>query len=64
MLLAVFDLAVTGALEENKIFYSPYFIDRYKRIFDVVKTGGDHPNAYLPFLHLKSEGFWHLHALV
>ena len=63
MLLAVFDLATVGAMEVNKIFYSSYFIERYKRIFDVVKSSSDHPNPYFPFFHLKREGFWHLQVL-
>ncbi|MDH5802818.1 MAG: HNH endonuclease [Gammaproteobacteria bacterium] len=55
-------MAVAGALRENKIYYEPNFLERYKSIFEVVKTVTDHANPYFPFFHLRSEDFWHLKA--
>jgi len=65
MLLAVFDLARSGALRENYITYSPALLERYSHYFNAVRAPGDHPNPYFPFFHLKGklkngeESFWH-----
>ena len=69
MLLAVFDLARSGALAENRIEYSPGLLERYARYFSAVRTSSDHPNPYFPFFHLKGKltnndaSFWHLVAV-
>lgn len=69
MLLAVLDLARSGALRENYITYSPGLLERYSHYFNAVRAPGDHPNPYFPFFHLKGrltnheESFWHLHPL-
>ena len=66
MLLAVFDLARSGALCENHISYSPTLLERYTHYFNAVRAPGDHPNPYFPFFHLRGtlttgeESFWHL----
>jgi putative restriction endonuclease len=66
MLLAVLDLARAGGLTENRILYAPPLLERYSRLFDAVRTSGDHPNPYFPFFHLSGrlrgggESFWHL----
>jgi putative restriction endonuclease len=69
MLLAVLDLARSGALLENRITYAPALLERYTQYFNAVRAPGDHPNPYFPFFHLKGrltnneEGFWHLSPL-
>jgi len=69
MLLALFDLARSGGLGENRITYSPALLERYSHYFNAVRTPGDHPNPYFPFFHLKGklrnreESFWHLKPL-
>jgi len=69
MLLAVLDLARSGALQENRIFFAPPLLERYARYFDAVRGTTDHRNPYFPFFHLQGDlrgggsGFWHLHAL-
>lgn len=66
MLLALFDLARSGALRENHITYSPALLERYSHYFNAVHALGDHPNPYFPFFHLKGklrngeESFWHV----
>lgn len=60
LLLAVIDLAEAGALEKNEILYRPELIERFNDYFDVVKKERDRPNIFMPFFHLKSDGFWHL----
>lgn len=63
MLLALLDLARSGALKENRITYDARLLERYQQYFNAVKTESDHVNPYFPFFHLKSEGFWHLQPL-
>lgn len=69
MLLAVLDLARSGALTANRIEYSPGLLERYAKYFSAVRTSGDHPNPYFPFFHLKGKlanneaSFWHLVAV-
>ena len=69
MLLAVLDLARSGALLENRIFFAPPLLERYARYFDAVRSPSDHRNPYFPFFHLQGRlrggdySFWHLHPL-
>lgn len=63
MLLAVMELAEAGALSENRILFTPPLLERYRALFDLVRSERDHPNPYFPFFHLRAEGFWHLRAL-
>jgi len=68
MLLAVFDLARSGALRENRIDYGPALLERYATYFDAVRSEHDHANPWFPFFHLKGRlrggdaSFWHLRA--
>ena len=69
MLLAVLDLARSGALVQNRIEFAPPLLERYAVFFDAVRGPSDHANAYFPFFHLAGklrggqESFWHLYAL-
>ncbi len=68
MLLAVLDLARSGALTTNEVRYDPALLVRYSRYFAAVQEPGNHPNAYFPFFHLSGRlrgggaSFWHLVA--
>lgn len=68
MLLAVLDLARSGALVQNIIEFAPPLLERYSVYFDAVRGPGDHANAYFPFFHLAGKlrggqkSFWHLCA--
>jgi len=63
LLLAVIDLAEAGGLVENQIFYRPELTERFNDYFEVVRRDHDRPNIYMPFFHLKGDGFWHPQAL-
>ena len=63
LLLAVIDLAEAGGLVENQVFYRPELTDRFNDYFEVVRRDHDRPNIYMPFFHLKGDGFWHPQAL-
>ena len=60
LLLAVIDIAEAGALSSNEILYRPEITERFNDYFKVVRKERDRPNIYMPFFHLKSDGFWHL----
>lgn len=69
MLLAVLDLARSGALAKNRIEYSPALLERFREYFDAVRAPGDHPKPNYPFFHLKGSlqgrrpSFWRLKAM-
>ena len=63
MLLAVIDLFDAHPYRPNRIEYEPQLLDRFHAFFRTVSAPGDHPKPYLPFFHLKTEGFWHLYPL-
>ncbi len=63
MLLAVLSLADNGQLVENKIPYGPELLELFKRFFAVVRRPTDQCTPWNPFFFLKSEKFWHLHAV-
>jgi len=61
LLLSVIELIEQGKLIENKITLSPDLIAIFKNYWSKATTGKK-PNISYPFFHLKSDGFWHLHA--
>jgi putative restriction endonuclease len=63
MLLAVIGMIESGLQRENKIYFSHELLERYREIFDFVRTESDHANPHFPYFHLKSEKFWHLHPV-
>ena len=69
MLLAVLDLARSGALPENRIQFAPPLLARYSMFFNAVRGPADHQNAYFPYFHLAGklrggqDSFWHLRPL-
>lgn len=62
MLLAVMSLAEAGQLGTNRINFLPPLFERYALFFQIVRRHSDHSNVYFPYFHLRSDGFWHLHA--
>jgi putative restriction endonuclease len=62
MLLATLGLAEAGKLAQNQIRFEPPLLERYARFFRIVQGPGDRPNPWLPFFHLRGDGFWHLQA--
>ncbi len=63
MLLAVLSLADNGQLSENKIVYGPELLELFRRFFTVVQGPTDQCTPWNPFFYLRSERFWHLHAV-
>ena len=60
LLLAIIELIEQGQVCENKISPSPNLVEIFMKYW--LKVSERKPNLALPFFHLKSEGFWHLHA--
>ena len=60
LLLAVIDLIRQGQIDENKIFPSPDLAEMFMKYWSKVVTDRI-PNFAMPFFHLKSGRFWHLH---
>lgn len=59
LLLAVIELIERGQIQENKITLSPDLAETFMKYWS--KVTDRRPNIALPFFHLKSDGFWHLH---
>ena len=59
LLLAVIELIERGQNQENKISLSPDLAEIFAKYWSRVTDRK--PNIALPFFHLKSDGFWHLH---
>ena len=59
LLLVVIELIERGQIRENKIPLSPDLAEIFMRYWS--KVTNRKPNIALPFFHLKSDGFWHLH---
>ena len=59
LLLAVIELIERGQIQKNKIPLSPDLAEAFMRYWS--KVTDRKPNITLPFFHLKSDGFWHLH---
>jgi putative restriction endonuclease len=58
MLLAVVELFESGLVESNTIYFDDVLLTRYATYFNLVRTDQDHLNPWMPFFHLKSDGFW------
>ncbi|HMS39113.1 MAG TPA: HNH endonuclease [Pyrinomonadaceae bacterium] len=60
LLLAIIDLFEQGAIRTNKIEPSPQIVESFLKFWHLISL--DKPRIFLPFFHLKSDKFWHLHA--
>jgi putative restriction endonuclease len=59
LLLAVIDLIEAGEIQTNQIEPSPRLVEAFLRYWKHVGTG--HARVFLPFYHLRTSSFWHLH---
>lgn len=65
LLLAVIAEIDNGNITENKICITPELVARFKDYWhQLVHNPVFSPNFYLPFYHLKSQGFWFLRAFI
>lgn len=60
LLLAAIDLFEQGAMTTNKIEPSPTIVESFLKFWHLISL--EKPRIFLPFFHLKSDKFWHLHA--
>ena len=59
LLLAVIEMIEQGQIQENKIYFSPALAETVMKYW--VEITDRKFNIAMPFFHLKSDGFWHLH---
>ena len=59
LLLAVIELIEQGQICENRIYFSPALAETVMKYW--VEVTDRKFNIAMPFFHLKSDGFWHLH---
>jgi len=59
MVLAILSLIENQKITSNRIVYSPYLLELFKRFFDIVKSEQDALNPLLPFFYLRGDGFFH-----
>ena len=59
LLLAVIEMIEQEQIQENKIYFSPALAETVMKYW--VEVTDRKFNIALPFFHLKSDGFWHLH---
>jgi putative restriction endonuclease len=62
LLLAVLDLIDSGEININRIEPSPRLVEAFLSYWKHIGAG--HARVFLPFYHLKTSGFWHLHPRV
>lgn len=60
LLLTIIDLIEQGAINRNRVEPSPRLVETYLSYSSQVGAGS--PRPFMPFFHLKTSGFWHLHA--
>ncbi|MGI4872661.1 MAG: HNH endonuclease [Janthinobacterium lividum] len=63
LLLAVLEGVAEGSIQHNRIEITPELIAAFKAICTDLGTSAQFTagNFSLPFYHLRSDGFWHLH---
>lgn len=62
MLLSVIQGIETGCITSNHILVTPMLVSLFKTTWNTLVLTKHVPTFALPFFHLKSEGFWHLHV--
>jgi putative restriction endonuclease len=65
LLLSIFDGIERREITENKIRITAELVARFKEYWHLLVNDNTFtPNFSLPFYHLQSEGFWHLHTCI
>ena len=59
LLLSIIELIESGQVVENKILVSPELAEIFLKYWRRVTNRK--PDLAMPFFHLKSDKFWHLH---
>jgi len=60
LLISILDAFSLGLITDNKIKISKQLIDLYNNNFKIYQPNIKQTLFYIPFFHLKSEGFWFL----
>ena len=64
LLLAVLEGIEEGLIRDNRVEITPELIAAFKAYCHLLRPGPEYSGCpfQLPFFHLRSSGFWHLHA--
>lgn len=64
LLLAVLEGIEEGLIQDNRVEITPEMIASFKAYCQLLSPGPEYSGCpfQLPFFHLRSSGFWHLHA--
>lgn len=60
LILSVMDLISQGIINENQITVSDDLINTFNKYWQILGSSSYKGGLHYPFLHLQSEGFWHL----
>jgi len=61
LLLSLIELFQYGKIHENKIYPTPLITSTFLKYWSKLYPESPKTQISLPFFHLKSDGFWHLH---
>jgi putative restriction endonuclease len=65
LLLSIIKRIEKGEIKNNKIYIDPDLVATFKDLwYQLVHSTSFSANFALPFYHLKSDGFWHLHTRI
>lgn len=62
LLLSVLELIERGEIKENRIYPSADLIATFHKYWKYLGSDTHHALFYLPFYHLRGDGFWHLES--
>jgi putative restriction endonuclease len=60
LLLSVVDLISQGLIQDNQIPVSNELIETFNKYWDILGSASYNGGLHYPFIHLRSEGFWHI----
>lgn len=60
LLLTVIDLISQGLIQDNQIPVSNELIETFNKYWDILGSASYNGGLHYPFIHLRSEGFWHI----
>lgn len=62
MLLAVLDLIEEGVITDARVEYDDRLVERFHDYWIALDAAGFQPRSWLPYFHLRSDGFWEVVA--
>lgn len=61
LVLSVLEMITQGSIASNQILVSDELIDTFKKYWNILSINSSYKGGlHYPFIHLQSDGFWHL----